>query len=151
MAPIDTIIQNTLQVLSSSAWTGIGVIISSILAVIALYKSGKPHTNPQPPLQKRDEFSNVQQHNILTTPLHANEQDFKKIQNMPKKLQTITDSHAHQQYFKKNLGRLENQCVVPNTIKDSLLNPQQLQTHPALPNLALKKYSFLRTLFLFID
>jgi hypothetical protein len=50
MAPIETIAQGAVQVLSSSAWTGIGVVISSILALLALYKSGKPDTPLPDPL-----------------------------------------------------------------------------------------------------
>jgi hypothetical protein len=41
MAPIDTILQGTLQVLSSPAWAGIGVVVSATLSAIAFYKSGK--------------------------------------------------------------------------------------------------------------
>jgi hypothetical protein len=48
MAPIETIAQGAIQVLSNSAWTGIGVVISSILAAIALYRSGKPDTTSIP-------------------------------------------------------------------------------------------------------
>jgi hypothetical protein len=49
MAPIETIAQNAIQILSSPAWAGIGVIISSILALLALYQSGKTDT-PLPDL-----------------------------------------------------------------------------------------------------
>lgn len=61
MAPIETIAQGALQVLSSSAWTGIGVVISSILAAIALYKSGKPGIPLPDPLSLLKKSQNVEQ------------------------------------------------------------------------------------------
>jgi hypothetical protein len=42
MAPVDTIIQDINQILSSPAWTGVGVIISSTLSYIALRRSQQP-------------------------------------------------------------------------------------------------------------
>jgi hypothetical protein len=67
MAPIETIALGALQVLSSSAWTGIGVIISSILAAIALYKSGKPDIPLPAPLsllKKSRSFERVTEFSI---------------------------------------------------------------------------------------
>ena len=40
MVSIDTI----LQVLSNPAWTGVGVIVSSCLSVVALHRARQPHT-----------------------------------------------------------------------------------------------------------
>lgn len=52
MIPPGTILQGVLQVLSNPAWTGIGVLASSILSYIALRNSRQPHTNHQPHPQK---------------------------------------------------------------------------------------------------
>ena len=46
MAPFDTIIKDAIQVLSNPAWTGIGVLTSSVLSYMALRNSRQPHTHP---------------------------------------------------------------------------------------------------------
>ena len=48
MAPIDTFIQDTIQILRDPAWQGTGVIMSSILSIIALHYARQPHI-PHPP------------------------------------------------------------------------------------------------------
>ena len=63
MVPIDTIIQDVIQVLSSSAWTGVGVIISSVISTAAFINSLH-----------------------LTTPSNANEQYLKKNPNHAKEV-----------------------------------------------------------------
>jgi hypothetical protein len=50
MGTIDIIIQYAVQVLSSSAWAGIGVTISAILTIIALHKSNESQTPSFPKL-----------------------------------------------------------------------------------------------------
>ena len=46
MAPFDTIIKDAIQVLSNPAWTGIGVLTSSVLSYMALRNSRQTHTRP---------------------------------------------------------------------------------------------------------
>ena len=45
MAPIDIIIQETLPILSNPAWSGIGVIVSSALSLVAFRNSQDPPTH----------------------------------------------------------------------------------------------------------
>jgi len=54
MTPIETIIHDTLQVLRDPAWQGIGVIVSTSIALIMLCKSGQnpPSARPRPLLKK---------------------------------------------------------------------------------------------------
>ncbi len=49
MVPIDTIVQDAIQFLSSPAWTGIGVLTSSIFSYMALRNSRQPHHRPPYP------------------------------------------------------------------------------------------------------
>ena len=55
MAPIDIILQETLQILRDPAWQGVGVVVSSALSAIAFYKSGK--TRITSPKYKKMPFS----------------------------------------------------------------------------------------------
>jgi hypothetical protein len=48
MVPIDTIIQDMLQVLRDPAWQGAGVIVSSALSLLALHYARQPHTQNLP-------------------------------------------------------------------------------------------------------
>lgn len=57
MIPIDIIFQDAIHVLSSPAWTGFGVIISSTLAGLALRRPKEPHPIPvRRALQKKISF-----------------------------------------------------------------------------------------------
>lgn len=59
MVPINTIIQDTLQVLRDSAWQGAGVIVSSTLSLVALHYARQPHTHNIPSFSASKE-KNVQ-------------------------------------------------------------------------------------------
>lgn len=48
MVLINTIIQNMLQILRDPAWQGIGVIIASILSLIAIFISAKSLASSSP-------------------------------------------------------------------------------------------------------
>lgn len=50
MIQIDTIIQNAIQMLGNPAWVGIGVIVSSTIAIIALCKASESHPPAVPNL-----------------------------------------------------------------------------------------------------